>query len=313
MTTQITVPIEPDEQGMIGRECPQEECGLYFKVRLGTGRDTEEFRCPYCRIEGHLSHFCTQDQLEYARSMAVRELVEPMFRDFKRDVERLNRRQPKGLIQLKFSVDYKPASIQRYLEQQLETEVHCETCALEFSVYGVFASCPCCGQLNALKVLLNNLETARKKLQLFDEPSLDKELRQDFVKDALTGSVSAFDAYGKALMNSRPAMFSKARPNLFQDVEGLNTYLRGHGTLRFEKTIGVVAWEDIKWFFQARHLYVHNAGVIDERFASKQPAFSHMIGRILPLDSEHLLQIIDELAELCRELDNCFNNISSPS
>ena len=29
--------LEPDEQGMIGRQCPQAECGLYFKVRLGTG------------------------------------------------------------------------------------------------------------------------------------------------------------------------------------------------------------------------------------------------------------------------------------
>lgn len=312
MTTQITVSLEPDEQGMIGRECPQEECGLYFKVRLGTGREKEEFRCPYCRVEGHLSNFATQDQLEYAKSVAVKKLVEPMLRDFKRDVERLNRRQPKGLIQLKFSVDYKSASIQRYLERQLETEVHCDSCATEFSVYGIFASCPCCGQLNALKVLLSNLETAKKKLSLSDESSLDKDLRQDFVKDALTGSVSAFDAYGKALMNSRPTVFAEARPNLFQDIEGLNTYLKGLGTPSFEETIDVTHWEYIKWFFQARHIYVHNAGVIDERFAAKQPSFFHMVGRILPLDSEHLLQVMDGLAELCRELDNWINESSRP-
>ena len=308
MTTQITVSLEPDEQGMIGRQCTQEECGLYFKVRLGTGRDTEEFRCPYCRVEGHLSDFFTQDQLEYARSVAARDVLGPLLRGFKRDVERLNRSQPKGLIQLKFSVDYKPISIQRYLERQLETEVCCDNCTFEFSVYGVFASCPCCGQLNALKVLLNSLETAKRKLQLSDEPSLDKELRQDFVKDALTGSVSAFDAYGKAMMKSQPGVFFKARLNLFQDIEGLNSYLKGHGTPCFEKTMGVAAWEEIKWFFQARHLYVHNAGVIDDRFASKQPAFSHMKGRILSLDAGKLVQNIDMLGLLCRELDPWFNN-----
>ena len=310
MTTQITVSLEPDEQGMIGRQCPQEECGLYFKVRLGTGRDTEEFRCPYCRVEGHPTDFFTQGQLDYARSVAVRDVVGPILRGFKKDVERLNRRQPKGLIQLKFSVDYKPISIQRYLERQLETEVSCDNCALEFSVYGVFASCPCCGQLNALKVLQKSLETARSKLQLSNEPSLDKELRQDFVKDALTGSVSAFDAYGKAMIKSQTAVFSKARANLFQDIEGLNSYLASHGAPCFEKTMGVAPWEEIKWFFQARHLYVHNAGVIDERFALKQPAFSHMKGRILPLDSGKLFQNINTLGQLCQELDNWLDNHS---
>ena len=235
-----------------------------------------------------------------------------MMRDFKRDVERLNRNQQAGLIQLKFSVDYRPASIQPYLERQLETEVHCDNCTFEFSVYGVFASCPCCGQLNALKVLLNNLETAKKKLKLSDEPSLEMELRQDFVKDALTGSVSAFDAYGKALMNRNSTLFSKARPNLFQDIEGLNEYLNGREIVCLEEVLDGTSWDDIKWFFQARHLYVHNAGVIDGRFVSKQPAFANMIGRILPLDSEQLLQMIDKLAELCRKLDNSFNNISEP-
>ena len=309
MTIQITVPIEPDEQGMIGRECPRDECGLYFKVRLETGRDTEKFCCPYCRIEGHIRHFTTKAQLEYLGLVAGRKVLDPMMRDFKRDAERLNRNQRGGLIQIKFSVDYRPAPILPYLERQLETEVHCDNCAFEFSVYGVFASCPCCGRLNALKVLLNSLETAKKKLKLSDEPSLEIELRQDFVKDALTGSVSAFDAYGKALMNRSPTLFSKARPNIFQDIEGLNGYLNDQKVICLEEVIDVASWEEIKWFFQARHLYVHNAGVIDARFVSKQPAFNHMIGRILPLDSEQLHQVIDKLADLCRKLDNCSNNI----
>ena len=105
-------------------------------------------------------------------------------------------------------------------------------------------------------------------------------------------------------------MFSKARANLFQDIEGLNSYLASHGAPCFEKTMGVAPWEEIKWFFQARHLYVHNAGVIDERFALKQPAFSHMKGRILPLDSGKLFQNINTLGQLCQELDNWLDNHS---
>ena len=78
----------------------------------------------------------------------------------------MNRRQTKGLIRLDVSVRYDPVPIHNYVEEQLETEVICDQCGLEFAVYGVFASCPDCGQLNALKVLLSSLETAKKKLAL---------------------------------------------------------------------------------------------------------------------------------------------------
>ena len=307
MTSEITVTLEPDDQGMIGRQCPQEDCGLYFKLRLGTGRDTESLRCPYCRAEGDPSSFFTQDQLDYAISVAARDIVGPMLQGLKRDIERMNRRRSEGLLQLKFSVDYKPASIHHYVERQLETEVTCDSCSLEFSVYGVFASCPCCGQLNALKVALSSLETAKKKLALSEEPSLDEELRQEFVKDALTGSVAAFDAFGKAVASNHPTLFPVNRRNLFQDIEALSVHLQTLGEPTLETTVGVPAWEELKWFFQARHIYVHSAGVVDERFIAKQEAPAYMKGRILPLDPERLDRNIDVLEGISRGLYNRFN------
>ena len=307
MTSEITVTLEPDDQGMIGRQCPQDDCGLYFKLKLGTGRDTESLRCPYCRAEGDPSSFFTQDQLDYAVSVAARGIVGPMVQGFKRNIERMNRRQSGGLIQLKFSVDYKPASIHHYVERQLDTEVTCDSCSLDFSVYGVFASCPCCGQLNALKVVLTSLETAKKKLALSEEPSLDEGLRLEFVKDALTGSVSAFDAFGRALANHHPTLFPASRRNLFQDIEALSDHLQSLDERSLETTVGVSAWENIKWLFQARHIYVHNAGVVDERFIARQPALAEMKGRVLPLDPERLAQNIDVLASVCCGLDDRFN------
>ena len=307
MTSEVTVALEPDDQGMIGRQCPQGDCGLYFKLRLGTGRDAESLRCPYCRAEGEPNNFFTQDQLDYAVSVAARDIVRPMLQGFKRNVERMNRHQSGGLLQLKFSVDYRPVSIHRYVERRLETEVTCDNCSLEFSVYGVFASCPCCGQLNALKIVLSSLETAKKKLALSDEPTLDDELRQDFVKDALTGSVSAFDAFGKAVARRHPTLFPASRRNLFQDIEALSAHLQTLGDPSLETTMGVPAWEDIKWFFQARHIYVHNAGVIDEQFISRQRALAGMKGRILPLDPRRLAQNIDMVGAICRGLDQRFN------
>ena len=306
MTREITVNLEPDDQGMIGRQCPQDDCGLYFKLRLGTGLDTERLRCPYCRAEGDPSSFLTKDQVDYAVSVAARDIVGPMLQGFKRNIERMNRRQSAGLLQLKFSVDYKPVSIHRYVERQLETEVTCDNCFLEFSVCGVFVSCPCCGLLNALNVVLSSLETAKKKLALSEEPSLDEDLRQEFVKDALTGSVAAFDAFGKAVASNHPTMFPINRRNLFQDIEALNAHLQGLGEPTLEATIGLSAWEDIKWFFQARHIYVHNA-VVDERFIARQTTLAAIKGRVLPLDPDRLARNIDVLGGVCRGLDDRLN------
>ena len=236
--------------------------------------------------------------------MAAREIVGPLIKQFARSVERQNRRQTKGLIRLDVSVRYDPVPIHNYVEEQLETEVICDQCGLEFAVYGVFASCPDCGQLNALKVLLSSLETAKKKLALSKDRGLEQDLRRDFLKDALASSIGAFDAYGKALRAHRAMAGFSARSNLFQDIEMLDAELCAAGMPGVEQLIGTSAWEDMKWFFQSRHVYSHNAGVVDTRFVAKQPTHASLLGRLLPLDATRVEKNIEELGRLARKLDS---------
>ena len=162
----------------------------------------------------------------------------------------------------------------------------CDNCGLEFAVYGVFVSCPDCQQLNALKTCLASLEAAKKKLVLSRDESFDVDLRREFVQDALGSAIAAFDSYGKALDRHSSTVHTKGKSNLFQDIEALDTRLQEAGVPGVEQLIGESAWEDMKWFFQARHIYSHNAGVVDARFVAKQPSYSHMLGRMLPLDAD---------------------------
>jgi hypothetical protein len=63
----ISVPLEPDEDGYIGRECPDEKCLGYFKVTPGTGvKDPTPCHCPYCGHTGDNNTFFTREQIEYA-------------------------------------------------------------------------------------------------------------------------------------------------------------------------------------------------------------------------------------------------------
>ncbi len=304
MTEEIQIAFELDDKGMVGRQCPATDCERYFKLKPGTGLNTDVTQCPYCGNKSPSGDFLTTDQREYAISVAAREIVGPLIKQFARSVERQNRRQTKGLIRLDVSVRYDPVPIHNYVEEQLETEVICDQCGLEFAVYGVFASCPDCGQLNALKVLLSSLETAKKKLALSKDRGLEQDLRRDFLKDALASSIGAFDAYGKALRAHRAMAGFSARSSLFQDIEMLDAELCAAGMPGVEQLIGTSAWEDMKWFFQSRHVYSHNAGVVDTRFVAKQPTHASLLGRLLPLDATRVEKNIEELGRLARKLDS---------
>ena len=306
MIQEVQIALKTDKRGMVGRECPNKDCALYFKLKPGTGLPTDETRCPYCETEGNSTDFLTTDQLKHVQTAGAKKILDPILTKFAKDIERLNRKQRGGLVQLEFSVKRRGIRLHSYVEKHLETEVTCHQYGLEFAVYGVFCSCPDCGQLNALKVCLGSLETAKKKILLSEDEDFDMDLRRDFLQDALGGAVAAFDAYGKALRDRREIIRSKAKANLFQDIEMLDVELQKVGLPSVAQLIGMETWEDIKWFFQARHIYSHNAGVVDARFVARQPTYAHMLGRLLPLDTDRIRRNVESLSCLVGELDAKF-------
>ena len=157
MTQELNIELVTDDNGFVGRECPNEACGRYFKIKPGTGISTPSIKCPYCRRESDSGSFLTADQKEYVLSVVAREIVEPAVKRFARNIEALNRNQPKGMIRLESSVRCELIPMHEYMERELETSVTCDKCFLQFVVYGVFASCPCCAQSNALWVLMSSL------------------------------------------------------------------------------------------------------------------------------------------------------------
>lgn len=302
MTQELNIELVTDDNGFVGRECPNEACGRYFKIKPGTGISTPSIKCPYCRRESDSGSFLTADQKEYVLSVVAREIVEPAVKRFARNIEALNRNQPKGMIRLESSVRCELIPMHEYMERELETSVTCDKCFLQFVVYGVFASCPCCAQSNALWVLMSSLETCRKKLRLANRADFDEDLRRDFPKDALIGAVAAFDAFGKALMEEPNWTGSRERPNLFQDIESFDKQLQSTGKPGCQQLIGEEDWVRLKWLFQARHVYDHRHGVVDERFIQRIPYQAHLLGRVLPLDIGELDETIRALEVLAQEI-----------
>lgn len=94
----ISLPL--GEDGMIGRKCP--ECDGYFKLKPGTGlADINTTACPYCEYQDEPSAFHTEAQIEYAKSIAVKRIIEPALRDLQQSFKNLERSTRGSFIQLK--------------------------------------------------------------------------------------------------------------------------------------------------------------------------------------------------------------------
>ncbi len=297
----VSVTLPKDENGMTGRQCS--ECGQYFKVKLGTGLKTTTMHCPYCGFSGPASDFHTPDQIEYVKSVAIKQLLDPMMRNFKQSVEGLNQPARNSLISLRFEVKTPNFRVHNYREKDVETEVICDSCGLEFAVFGVFASCPDCSQINAFNVFSTSLNVCRKLMALTEREDATGELGRELRQDLMGRAVGAFDALGKKLRELRPDVFPSNPKNLFQNYEALDKALTANTGKGIADRIGGTDAADLLRLFQVRHLFEHTLGVVDEDFVRKVPTESHLKGRKYPIkheDVERLISLLENLAKSVR-------------
>jgi hypothetical protein len=298
-TIHITLPA--DEAGMVGRECP--ECKRYFKVKSGTGLPTTECICPYCGKQAAHNQFVTEAQIEYAKSVAVKEAIGPSLRKLENTLKGLERSTRGGFIQFKVKTTGFNFPLKHYQEKELETHVVCDNCGLEFAIYGVFANCPDCGNLNVFKKFSKSIEVARKRLKLIDSlEAHEKELKEAILEDAISGGVSAFDALGKALRAKYPEKLPQKPKNLFQNIFVLSKSVSKTTGKSIEELIGKEDFAFEIKMFQVRHIYEHNMGVVDDDFIRHVPDMEHLIGRKYALERKEIEKFLDKIEKLGNDL-----------
>jgi hypothetical protein len=194
--SQFSISLPPDEEGFIGRECPAAECEGYFKLQPGTGLKGENLpcHCPYCGHGACSDQFRTKAQVEYAKSIVMRQVTGALLKDLK-SLE-FNHR-PRGAfgIGISMKISGKPVAIRYYQEPKLETEVVCDGCTLRYTIYGVFGYCPDCAVYNSLQILNKNLELVEKLLAVAE--TQEPPVAQHLIENALEDCVSAFDGFGR--------------------------------------------------------------------------------------------------------------------
>ncbi len=291
LKTRISIPL--DENGYLGRECP--ECKEYFKVKPGTGLDIDYCICPYCEHQASSQDFFTKDQLNYAKSMAMRAFSDDIMKMIKKTFAPLERSTRNNFIQIKVHTKKSHIPIKYYREKDLETEVLCDNCSCNFAIFGVFASCPDCKRLTTMSIFRKSIENTEKKISLIEEhKNSDPEFLPHLLSDIVNSGVAAFDGLGKRLRNEFPNIFPPKPKNLFQNISLLNEILTDK-LVSIESLIGDVKFKKVHYLFQVRHLWEHNFGEIDQDFISKTGTDPKLLGKPVILSLEEVKEFIEDI------------------
>src|SRR6266700_6287194 len=299
----VYVSFPNDEDGFVGRECPAPHCLGYFKIQSGTGLKGENLpcNCPYCGFSAGQNQFSTQEQIEYANSVAFRRISEAVLGDLK-DTVRSVEGKPSGLcgIGLKFTVEGKLHPIKYYREKQLETEVVCEHCTLRYAIYGVFAFCPDCREHNSLQILEKNLDLVLKQVGLAQQ-SNDTALAAQLILNALEDAVSAFDGFGREVCRVYADSLghaSQAKQFSFQNLPGARDNTKAHWGIDFSASVTPDEWLFACRCFQKRHLLAHKMGIVDEAYLRNTADPTATVGRKVAIHLDEVMSLTAILRKL---------------
>lgn len=293
--SEFSVPL-PADGGYWGRQCPNSECEGYFKVMAGTGLSGDDLQChcPYCGHSGLPSEFATDEQKEYALSVVARRIGKALVQDFRR-LEFHHR--PIGFgIGLTLDVEGRLSPIRYYRERLLETELVCDSCGLNYAVYGVFAYCPDCGTHNSLQILRKNLEVTLKMLDFAG--GLEQDVRTVLIEDALEDCISSFDGFGRELCHvaaNKTSVPERAKRITFQNLDAASSAVGQVFNIDLAFGLQSDDWPVALRGFQKRHLLAHKAGVIDAEYMSRCVDVEAVVGRKVVVSAE-------EVSELARIL-----------
>ncbi len=312
----IEIKIPLDDNGYFDRKCPDDKCGKYFKVKFEDWKSIvrdEAVYCPICRHEEPATEWNTEEQQEYIKQSALNAIKDEFSQAMAIDAQRFNAKQKRGFINI--SLSYKPGQlilpISPEVLKELEHNYRCNRCNCHYSYFGTAYFCPSCGTEN----VEGSISESIRNIRLFTQK--EKELKQSYsetftpqetesifsqiLEDNFCKIVSLFQKYTETLFAQTPGSAQvKVRKNAFQNLDESSQKWKELKLIGYEDIFEAQKYPKFKEYFQIRHLFAHNGGVVDQSFMEKIQG-SYTIGQRIIINSttiEDFLNITEEFIEI---------------
>lgn len=284
-----SVDIKKDEEGYLGRECP--ECEKYFKIKPGTGiPDFSDCYCPYCQHLGPQDHFWTKQQIEYARSFVINKVSGDLLKMAKKLERKPKRNQ---FLSIGITVKGKPTAITHYSEKELEEKIECNNCSLQYTIYGAFGFCPDCAGHNSQQIADANFDLVIKILDLAKDASAD--IKAKLIENGLEDCISAFDGFARERCCNKYPKLS------FQNIYAAEQKLAVSG-INIAEGLDKGQWGFVVKQFQKRHLLAHKMGVVDEEYIKKTSEHPGLLGKKIAITENDVISLIRHLKVIVSNL-----------
>jgi len=307
----MSVRIPTDADGLVGRECPTDECSpAYFKIKPGTGLTGQKVAfCPYCRTEAEPDRFTTKGQIKYARETVAAEAVE--------GIERMvgealgldasgHRRIGGGLLSIDIAMERRPKQpVFPPLEDELRRDLTCPECGLAHAVFGLATWCPDCGRDIFLAHVRAEIAVVRRMVESVDSRrrELGARVGARDVENALEDAVSIFEAVLKALLRRHlrgKASEEEIEKSLRRGTSYQDPVSAAEGFRKLtEIELDAMQVAHLAKTFAKRHPIAHNLGVIDRRYLERARS-GELEGREVPVTAHEVEQSLRLVANLLR-------------
>lgn len=274
-----------DRHGMFGRQCPN--CKTYFRTNICPG----DRICPYCGYHGKSHHFLTKNQLKYV-SAFCNSFIEAHDGDDDviLDLDKLAVELPEN----------KPQWL--YSEEQQQNSYTC-ACHAKYDILGEYGLCPHCGKSNAEDVFNLKMVEFERQFQEVDEKLTDRHERE-VEWEKLTRCVSEFESMANQIRSymlrfpATPQRKTALRSLTFQNIVKASDCVRDWYGFEMLENVTDVDRRFLNIMFNRRHLFIHNAGRVDQEYLNNSGDTSVRLNQVLRVRSKEIRRLI-ELVKQC--------------
>lgn len=314
---QLSITIPKDEDGRLGRECPNRLCSPgYFKVMPGTGivEGQDLAYCPYCRNEADPSDFTTQEQIRYAKDIALKEVkggIDAMIKDALGLGPSGKKKIGGGFISMEISyAPSHPGHVRWPYEDEVRRDVICPHCTLDQTFFGLATWCSDCGKDIFLTHVAAEIAVIQRMLSDIcrREQDLGKRVAAKDLENSLEDSVSIFEAALKALVRrvlaergddpSTVATTMTKIGNSFQSTKRSKEQLLklfGYSPTQLD------LWKRLGRCFEKRHPVTHNLGVVDRKYLERAQQ-AEREGREVRISQEEVAVLLEDIFSLISDI-----------